>query len=587
VEFAGNRIQIKSIAMTLLAAFFAGRINLFEGTFPAAIAFISVMLAVSTIYIYLVPVLLAAMLTYLGQGIIVYGDFLAVIATGLFFLFFHQRKFSIHQRTVITVTIMVISNCFYYYADHILYFISLEILLKEALAIMIYIRAFNLLARLIYTGTSALRISKEKVEMALGIIGISFVGSVGIGDIIFPVWIFVIAAVLLNYSVQSAFTLMALSGIFWYCQGENNWEIFAAFFTALLVGWYAAMTVERRYQRTIIAAALFIAAGIFQGSYNSMLVYGIAISMMMFIGVPQTFFTRAFCIFESRFMPEYSTEKDLRHLAVQTDLQKKRDAFLELGQMYSKNFRDKEIISYQFTGMSRTLDSLLKDLHQMPMETEPETQVLAIAVGQASYAFEAVSGDSMAAFPFNRHDVALMISDGMGKGHRAAEESTLVVETLSKLLQAGFDVDLAMKTINSILMAGTQNERFATVDLAIVDRKKGRLKIFKMGAATTFIKHDGRISMLKRQALPAGITQGLELEYIDIRLKKGDILIMVSDGVTECDRKDPGCDWLRQRLLEIKTKDPETIAELIVNKAAEKYGIRERDDLSVMVACVK
>jgi len=164
VEFAGNRIQIKSIAMTLLAAFFAGRINLFEGTFPAAIAFISVMLAVSTIYIYLVPVLLAAMLTYLGQGIIVYGDFLAVIATGLFFLFFHQRKFSIHQRTVITVTIMVISNCFYYYADHILYFISLEILLKEALAIMIYIRAFNLLARLIYTGTSALRISKEKVR---------------------------------------------------------------------------------------------------------------------------------------------------------------------------------------------------------------------------------------------------------------------------------------------------------------------------------------------------------------------------------------------------------------------------------------
>ena len=162
----------------------------------------------------------------------------------------------------------------------------------------------------------------------------------------------------------------------------------------------------------------------------------------------------------------------------------------------------------------------------------------------------------------------------------------MVVNTLSKLLQAGFDVDLAMKTINGILMTGNEEERFATVDLAIIDRKKSRAKIFKMGAATTFIKHGGRVSMLKRQALPAGITQGLQLEYIDIKLKKGDVLIMVSDGVTDCDHKDPNCDWLRERLLQIRSKAPETIAELIVNKAAEKYGIRERDDLSVIVAAI-
>jgi serine/threonine protein phosphatase PrpC len=61
---------------------------------------------------------------------------------------------------------------------------------------------------------------------------------------------------------------------------------------------------------------------------------------------------------------------------------------------------------------------------------------------------------------------------------------------------------------------------------------------------------------------------------------------MVSDGVTDCDRKDPACSWLRERLLEIGSRDPETVAELVVNKAAEKYGIRERDDLTVMTAAI-
>jgi len=451
---------------------------------------------------------------------------------------------------------------------------------------MVYIRVFNLLAKLIYTGPAALKISREKVELALEIFVISSVGTIGVAEIVFPLWAFIIATILLNYGLQSAFTCAALGGVFWYCQGEIQGELFLVLFGTLLAGWYGAMAVDIRYRKAVIAAAMFVAAGLYGSLYSNTQIYGMAVSMMLLAALPQNIITRGFCLLESWFMPEFSTEKDLQHLAVQSDLRRKRDAFQALGQMYSKKFRDKEIVSYQFMGMARTLDSLLKDLRLTPAETETPSKMMSVAVGQASYAFERVSGDTMAAFSLHHHDVALMISDGMGKGSQAAEESTLVVETLSKLLQAGFDVDLAMKTINGILMSGNQGERFATVDLAIIDRKKGWVKIFKMGAATTFIKHDGRVSMLKRQALPAGITQGLELEYLDVKLKRGDILIMVSDGVTDCDRKDPGCDWLRQRLLEIKTKDPETIAELIVNKAAEKYGIHERDDLSVIVAAI-
>ena len=47
-------------------------------------------------------------------------------------------------------------------------------------------------------------------------------------------------------------------------------------------------------------------------------------------------------------------------------------------------------------------------------------------------------------------------------------------------MEAGFDVDLAIKTVNAILMADS-GEMFATVDLAVIERKTGRAQIFKMG----------------------------------------------------------------------------------------------------------
>lgn len=585
MEFVRNQMDMKSIAAAGFTAFFIGRIQLFDGTFPAAAALITVMLAVSTVFIYFVPVLAAAMACSLSEGVMIFGDLLSVCVLGLFFLFFHQQKFSINQRTLIAVSVTVLCTVGCYAARDMMFLLKPEQLMAEAMAIVIYIRVFNTVVKLFYMGTRDSRISREKASAALGIMAVSLTGAIGIAEIVFPIWVLMITAVLFQKGLQPAFALTAVTAVYWYCQGETQWVIYPVLLCGLTVGWYGSAVLDQRYKKTVLAGAVFSAAGL----HGGMQIYGVGLAMSVFLLLPQQTIMRMFCLLEHRFMPELSTEHDIQNLAIRQDLLKKREAFLSLSNMYSKNLEGKEIISYQFEGMARTLEHLMKDLNGRGKESsliKGDHLPVSITVGQASYAFETVSGDSMAAFAFNQHDVALMISDGMGKGSKAAEESMLVVSTLSKLLQAGFDVDLAMKTINGILMTGNQEERFATVDLAIIDRKKSRAKIFKMGAATTFIKHEGRVSMLKRQALPAGITQGLQLEYIDIRLKKGDILIMVSDGVTDCDRKDPGCDWLRTRLLEMQSRDPETIAELIVNKAAEKYGIHERDDLSVIVAAI-
>lgn len=581
MEFVGNRINLKTIFATLTVAFLIGRINLFGGTFPAAAALITVMVAVSTVYIYLVPFLAVGMLTFSGQGIDFYGDMMAMIFCGVFFLFFHRQRFTINQRTAITAAAVVFCNCLYYSSRHILYLLSMQTLAKEAIAVAVYIRVFNTVARVLFVGKNQGTITGEKVGLAAGVLSVSLIGSLGPEEIVVSLWILGAMVTACCKGIQPALSFSALAAVFAGCGSYIEPEIFIGLMTGLLISWFLAAFIDGKYRKTVLGAVMFCVMGVWTPNR----IFGIAVASALLIALPPGLLAKIWCSAEERLTPETASDLDFRLASIRRDLLRKKQAFSSLSKLYGQNLDSRQIISYQFSGMARTVSDMIDDLDG-GSERANGRELPAIPVGSASYAFEKVSGDSCLSFSFGRNKQALIISDGMGKGSRAAAESKLVVQTLAELMEAGFDVDVAIKTVNSILMTGKQADMFATVDLAVINKENGRTHIFKMGAASTFVKHDDSVSMLKRPAPPVGIVDGVKLEYIDVRLRKGDLLIMVSDGITDCDRNDPDCSWLKERLALIGSRDPDTVAELIINKAAEKYGIKERDDLTVMVAAI-
>ena len=87
--------------------------------------------------------------------------------------------------------------------------------------------------------------------------------------------------------------------------------------------------------------------------------------------------------------------------------------------------------------------------------------------------------------------------------------------------------------------------------------------------------------------LPMGIVDGFKVDYVSIKVHEGDQIVMVSDGVTDSGRyagRDEG--WISELISGVKSKDPGTMADLIVSSAIETYGVRERDDIPVISACV-
>jgi len=126
----------------------------------------------------------------------------------------------------------------------------------------------------------------------------------------------------------------------------------------------------------------------------------------------------------------------------------------------------------------------------------------------------------------------------------------------------------------------------------IVDKHSGKGKFYKIGAAPTLIRRRTNVEEVKLSAVPLGIVNGLKVRYVETALKKDDWIIMMSDGISDggggissgSGRNGGILHQIKETAAGVRSQDPQTMSDLILNRAADTYIGRERDDLTVMVA---
>jgi stage II sporulation protein E len=199
-----------------------------------------------------------------------------------------------------------------------------------------------------------------------------------------------------------------------------------------------------------------------------------------------------------------------------------------------------------------------------------------------------VSGDSFCALHLGTGKAAIAISDGMGNGQRAQEESSAALKLLRRLLQAGMNEERAVDSVNSILSLRTMDEMFATIDLAMVDLNSGRGRFMKIGSTPGFIKRGKKIIKLAASSPPIGILKEIDVKPIELQLEAGDILVMMSDGVYDAARHAMNKEAFMHRLLqEIDTKDPQDFADCLLEKVVHHHRGAIHDDMTVVVSKVE
>lgn len=211
---------------------------------------------------------------------------------------------------------------------------------------------------------------------------------------------------------------------------------------------------------------------------------------------------------------------------------------------------------------------------------------------------------------------AVALSDGTGKGDLAARESSRAVNSVIALLKAGMDPEMALQILNLLWAVNNRKELFPTMDLAVLDPGSRELKIYKIGAAPTVVLRAPRcrpgrygancasvfsdaateagrrsgppekIEILAAPAVPMGVSEHSEITCVSTLVMPGDRIIMMTDGIADSRRDDPEMQWIRQLVNRIKSRDLQIVSDLIIREAALNYGVREKDDMTVVAVAV-
>jgi sigma-B regulation protein RsbU (phosphoserine phosphatase) len=163
-----------------------------------------------------------------------------------------------------------------------------------------------------------------------------------------------------------------------------------------------------------------------------------------------------------------------------------------------------------------------------------------------------VAGDIFNYFKLDDYHIGFYLLDVAGHGIPAAMLSVSLSRILSPandeeglLKQVSPDMNchynnpaspaLAVKALNHQFQFDSDTMQYFTMIYGIIDTREGRTSITQAGhPPPIFLQKGTNASLIGTGGYPVGLLPDLDYEEDELHLKKGDRLILYSDGITEC-----------------------------------------------------
>lgn len=199
---------------------------------------------------------------------------------------------------------------------------------------------------------------------------------------------------------------------------------------------------------------------------------------------------------------------------------------------------------------------------------------------------ERISGDNFAFIEGNESKAVIALSDGMGSGLLACQESEMVIELIEQFMEAGFCKETAARMINSSMVTNSGTQIYSTIDISEIDLRTGICEFLKVGAAATFIKRGRWVETIQSTSLPAGMFEQVEFDTTAKKLYDGDYIIMVSDGTIDCIVGENKENELKNIILNTTMENPRDMSEYIMDEILKRSDGYIPDDMTVLVTGV-
>ena len=192
-----------------------------------------------------------------------------------------------------------------------------------------------------------------------------------------------------------------------------------------------------------------------------------------------------------------------------------------------KEYRSAVIQQYQF------LSGFLQDLSDRLVRRTEVSPVYSARVEVFGNRPEEENGDRCLRFAGVEGKYYVLLCDGMGTGLGAVQEGRTAGAMLRRLLSAGYPAEYALRSLNSIC-ALRDRAGAVTIDLAELQLHSGKVTLYKWGAVPSYLIGAVGTEKIGTATPPPGLSVTDYRERTEkLSLKRGQLLVMVSDGIGE------------------------------------------------------
>ena len=165
-----------------------------------------------------------------------------------------------------------------------------------------------------------------------------------------------------------------------------------------------------------------------------------------------------------------------------------------------------------------------------------------------------------------------LISDGMGYGKRASQDSMEALILLKDFIELGMSTFDAINSCNAIIFS-KDNEKFNTLDLLEYDIFDDKMYLYKNGSNVTYVKDTNGVKKIVSENLPLGIVENIKVEKLEIK-EIPQCIVLTSDGFIKDFSEIINCN---------KAKSNKTL----INEIFQYEGNKIDDDQTIVVINIK
>ena len=167
----------------------------------------------------------------------------------------------------------------------------------------------------------------------------------------------------------------------------------------------------------------------------------------------------------------------------------------------------------------------------------------------------------------------------MGSGEKAENISELSLCLIENFYKAGFDNEIILSTVNKLLNLHKE-EIFSALDIGVLDLKNGIIDFIKMASPVSFIINENEVKKVESSSLPMGIVSDIKPVVKKVVISGNDFVVIATDGVSDSFEND---EIFKEEIVSIKTKNPQELADQLLEKALSKNKGYAVDDMTILV----